>query len=86
MIGQNSDESAQVAGLVSGLADRRRDRRRGAGEAGVDERESVGVVPQVGVPDREADLVQPRGELDEFHPSTVTGRRPGRPGHLPSAD
>jgi hypothetical protein len=46
----------------------------------------AGPGPKVGVPDREADLVQPRRELDEFHPSTVTGGRPGRPGHLPSAD
>ena len=39
------DQPAQVFGLVAGLADRRRDQRRGAGQAGVDEREAVGVVP-----------------------------------------
>ena len=48
------DQAPQVGGLVPGLVDRRRDQRRGAGEAGVDEREPVGVVPQVGVADREA--------------------------------
>jgi hypothetical protein len=39
------DQSAQVGGLVSGLADRGFDERRGAGQAGVDEREPVVVVP-----------------------------------------
>ncbi len=45
----------QVCGLVPALADRVGDQRSGPGKASVDEGEPVGIVPQVGMPDREAD-------------------------------
>ena len=48
--------------------------------------EPVGVVPQVGVADRELDEVQPRCELDEFHLATVTSGRAGMLECLLSAD
>ena len=53
-------QAPQVGGLVPGLADRVGKQRRGAGEAGVDEGETVGVTPQIGVPDWKADEVQAR--------------------------
>ena len=53
-------QAPQVRGLVPGPADRVGEQRRGAGKAGIDEREPVGVAPQVGVTDRKADEVQPR--------------------------
>jgi Phage integrase family len=84
----------QVRGLVSGLADRFGDQRRGAGEPGVDEGQPVGVVPQVGMPDRKPDEVQARHQLDDVHEATVSacqtcvpvrsaaGRTPARSGRV----
>ena len=50
----------QVRGLVPGPADRVGEQRRGAGEPGIDEGQPLGVTPQVGVADRQADEVQAR--------------------------
>jgi hypothetical protein len=80
------DQPPQVRRTVPGLVDRCRDQGRGAGEAGVDERESVGIAPKVGLPDRKADEVQARHQLDDVHTPTVSSCRPGTPGHLLSAD
>jgi len=84
---------AQVRGLVPGLADRVVKQRRGAGQPGVDERQPVRVGPQVGVPDRKADEVQARQQLDNIHAPTVSARRrahlavlswaAGRPSFMP---
>jgi len=76
----------QVCGLVPALADGVGDQRRGPGEAGVDKGEPVGIVPQVSVPDRQADEAQARPELDDVHAATVSGGGTGMPGALPPAD
>jgi hypothetical protein len=65
--------------LVSALADRVGDQRRGPGKAGVDEGEPVAIAPQVGVPDSEADEPQARQQLDDIHAATVSGRGADRP-------
>ena len=74
------DQPAQVRGLVSGLADCLCDQGGRAGQAGVDEREPPGIVPEVGVPDGKADEVQAWHQLDDVHAATVSGCQTGTPG------
>ena len=50
----------QVGRLLPGLDDGIGEQARRAGEAGVDEGQPVGILPQVGVPDRQADEEQAR--------------------------
>ena len=57
----------QLRRFPSRPADRVGDQRRGAGKAGVDQRQAIGIGPQAGMPDREPDEVQPRRQLDDVH-------------------
>jgi len=53
------------------------DLRRRAGDAGVDEGQTVRVLAQVGMPDGEAQDIQARAQLDDVYTVTLNG--PGRP-------
>jgi hypothetical protein len=76
----------QVSRVMAERADGGGDLRRGAGDAGVDEGQAVRVLAEVGVPNREAQEVQARDQLDDVHAVTLRRGGPGSPWCLPSAD
>jgi hypothetical protein len=70
----------QVSQVMAERADGGGDLRRGAGDAGVDEGQAVGVVAQVGMADRETQEVQARDQLDDVHAVTLMCPARARPG------
>ena len=79
-------EPPQVSRVMAECADGCGDLRGGAGDAGVDEGQAIRVLAQVGMPDREAQEVQARDQLDDVHTVTLGGPGRGVPWYLLPAD
>lgn len=72
--------------IVPQSGDRVGDRAAGAGWSGVDERQLVGVAPEIGLADRKTQQVQPGEERDDVHGTTVERAPPAGRGPLPRAE
>jgi hypothetical protein len=63
-VGVGEHDPAEFLGTAAEVRDREPDRVAGADRAGVDQGQLVGVLPEVGLADGEAQQLQVRSELD----------------------